>query len=201
MPKRLRQAESREATRRHLLAAATELFGRHGYEATSVEDVSEAAGYSKGAFYYNFGSKEELLSALVTEWIEELTGSLQEALAGAQTIEDKLEAAQDVLAERERARSGHHLELEILLRALRDDKLRGPVADAYGRMRSAVASLIDEQFLRAGVEPPMDPDALATVLLGALAGVKILRGIDPEAAPPGVLAAMTRLMLRPQPER
>lgn len=201
MAKRRRQAESREATRRHLLAAATELFGRHGYEATSVEDVSEAAGYSKGAFYYNFASKEELLSALVTEWIEGLTGSLEDALSDAKTIEEKLEAAQRVLAERERARREDHLELEILLRALRDEKLRGPVADAYARMRSAVASLIDEQFRRAGAEPPMDPDALATVLLGALAGVKILRGIDPETAPPGVLASMTRQMLRPQPER
>lgn len=52
--------ESRAITREKLLEAAFELFGRDGYAGTSVENITEAAGFSKGAAYSNFESKESI---------------------------------------------------------------------------------------------------------------------------------------------
>jgi TetR/AcrR family transcriptional regulator, transcriptional repressor of aconitase len=57
---RLSRIESQERTRGRLLAAARELFGRDGYGTTSVERIAEAAGFSKGAVYANFESKEAI---------------------------------------------------------------------------------------------------------------------------------------------
>lgn len=193
---RLTRAESRERTRKLLLEAAAELFARNGYEATSVDDVAEAAGYSKGAFYYNFESKSDLFDALVTHHIGELTGELETALADAQTIEEKLAAAQLVLTERERSRQGH-LEFEVLMQALRDPRVRKTVTDAYSRMRTAVASLIEEQFARARARPPLPPADLATAIVAGAMGHGIMRGIDPEAVPPGLLPSVVALLLRP----
>lgn len=62
---RLSRAESQALTLQRLLASARELFRRDGYAATSVERIAEDAGYSKGAFYSNFDSKEAIFLAVL----------------------------------------------------------------------------------------------------------------------------------------
>jgi AcrR family transcriptional regulator len=194
---RLTRTESREQTRRRLLDAAAELFARNGYQATSVDDVAEAAGYSKGALYYNFESKDELFDALVTQHIGDLTQQLENALVEASTIEEKLAAAQRVLTEREREQKGADFELEVLMQARRDPKLRKTVNAAYQRFRAAISSLIDEQFAAAGAKPPLPADALAIAILAGGLGHGIMQSIDPDAVPPGLLPSVVALLLRP----
>ncbi|GIG24751.1 TetR/AcrR family transcriptional regulator [Cellulomonas denverensis] len=62
-----RRAQQVEQTRADLLAAAATAFAEHGYEGASVGEIAALAGYTKGAVYAHFGSKEELLHALVSE--------------------------------------------------------------------------------------------------------------------------------------
>ncbi|HMN30494.1 MAG TPA: helix-turn-helix domain-containing protein, partial [Caldilineaceae bacterium] len=65
MSPRLTRPQRQQQTRERLLDAAVEVFSRRGYHAASVEEISEAAGFSKGAVYSNFASKEELFLALL----------------------------------------------------------------------------------------------------------------------------------------
>ena len=69
-----------ERTKQALLQIAYNLFIRHGYEATSVDDIIEAAGIAKGTYYYHFESKEQMLEAVIGMMIE------QEAEAAAQVL-------------------------------------------------------------------------------------------------------------------
>ncbi len=62
---RLTRQESRFETRTRLLDSAAQLFARGGYEGASVDVIAESAGYSKGAFYSNFESKEAILLELL----------------------------------------------------------------------------------------------------------------------------------------
>jgi len=62
-----------EDTRRRILEAATELFHERGYAGTSIRHISERLGMTKGALYYHFASKEELLLAIVAPLFEALT--------------------------------------------------------------------------------------------------------------------------------
>jgi AcrR family transcriptional regulator len=64
---RLTRAESKALTRQRLLEAAGELVAAQGFAATSIEEIAEAAGYTIGAIYSNFGSKEALILALLEE--------------------------------------------------------------------------------------------------------------------------------------
>lgn len=57
-----KQAERREATRAAIIAAATELFGRDGFAATSVDQIAEAARVAKGAVYHHFAAKEAIFA-------------------------------------------------------------------------------------------------------------------------------------------
>ncbi len=197
MAQRLKRAESRELTRKKILEAAERLFARHGFDGTSVDDVAEAAGYSKGAVYYNFESKDELFEALVEQEIGGLVASLEGALADAHTIEEKLAAAQRVLTERERHKHGGRLEFEVLSHAMREPKLRRIVGKAYERMRTAIASLIEQQFAEAGVCPPMPAGDLAIAIIAGSLGHGLMQALDPDAVPPGLLPSVVALLLRP----
>jgi AcrR family transcriptional regulator len=67
--RRLTQAEAREQTRRQLLAAAAEVFGRKGFAGASLEEIADLAGYTTGAVYYHFGNKDKLFLELIeTGW-------------------------------------------------------------------------------------------------------------------------------------
>ena len=64
MRKRLTRVERRERTREELIAAADDLFTARGFHATSVDEIALEAGYTKGAVYSNFESKEDLFFAV-----------------------------------------------------------------------------------------------------------------------------------------
>src|SRR5271163_1398225 len=66
-----RQQARTDATRRKLLAAAENIFARTGYEAARLEDIAAAAGYTRGAFYANFDSKEDIFFAMLETWANE----------------------------------------------------------------------------------------------------------------------------------
>lgn len=63
-PPRLTREQSRARTRERLLASAAVVFTREGYAGASIDRIAEEAGYSKGAMYSNFASKDELFFAM-----------------------------------------------------------------------------------------------------------------------------------------
>ena len=62
-----------DQTRRRILDAATELFNERGYAGTSIRDITERLGMTKGALYYHFASKDELLHAMVAPLLDAVT--------------------------------------------------------------------------------------------------------------------------------
>ena len=77
---RSRQTERTAATRRKLLTAAKRIFAQNGFEAARLEDIAGGAGYTRGAFYANFESKEDIFFALLEDWVRERTDSAIAAL-------------------------------------------------------------------------------------------------------------------------
>ena len=77
---RTRQAERTRATRRKLLDAAKRIFAQDGFEAARLEDIAAGAGYTRGAFYANFKSKEDIFFALFEEWVRERIESFTSAV-------------------------------------------------------------------------------------------------------------------------
>jgi AcrR family transcriptional regulator len=78
----LTRREKQLRTRRCLLDAAAEIFSKQGLEGTSVDQVAQSAGYTKGAFYANFKSKEELFLVMLDERFANHLDRLDHALAG-----------------------------------------------------------------------------------------------------------------------
>ena len=72
---------STTATRQALVSSARKLFERNGFAATSVQSIVDDAGLTKGAFYYHFVSKEELLRVIHDEYIDHQLAAVQAVLA------------------------------------------------------------------------------------------------------------------------
>ena len=79
-----------ERTKQRIVAQALELFREHGYEATTMRMVAEAAGVSLGNAYYYFASKDQLLQAFYREVHEAHVAAARAPLAAAKTLHDRL---------------------------------------------------------------------------------------------------------------
>ncbi|MEV4259776.1 TetR/AcrR family transcriptional regulator [Spirillospora sp. NPDC049652] len=189
------RAERQARTRELLIATARGMFLRDGYHATTLDRVAEAAGFSKGAVYSNFATKDELCQTVIDEVRAEQVGAVIEAVGGEGTAEDRL-AVLDAWAERTIGDPGWTLlEAEFAIHAARrDPALRDRVAEGGRRWVGALSALIEEEARRRGIVPPLPPDELAEALLSLGIGLGLRRAVDPRLSPQA-LTDVVRLLL------
>ncbi|MFI1029587.1 TetR/AcrR family transcriptional regulator [Streptomyces sp. NPDC020951] len=192
---RLSRAESQERTRERLVATARQLFLRDGYSATSLSDVAEAAGYSKGAVYSNFRSKDHLCLAVLDDIrAEQLTLLTDSVMRGAR-IDDRLASFAAWGEEHIGDEAWTTLEVEFLTSARHDEELRSEIAARAAMIHEMLAQLLDALAQELGVSPAMPADQAARTLLGLGIGLGVQRIADP-TIPTAALTDTLRLILR-----
>ncbi|KAB2349747.1 TetR/AcrR family transcriptional regulator [Actinomadura rudentiformis] len=192
---RLTRVESQARTRELLIATARQLFLRDGYHATSLEKVAEAAGFSKGAVYSNFGTKDELCQTVIEAVRAEQVQAIMDAFLGDGSDEDRL-AVFESWAERTIGDPGWTLlEAEFAIHAARrDPELRGKVATGGRGWVGALRFLLEEEARRRDLTLPLPAEELADALLSLGVGLGLRRAVDP-ALSPHALTDMIRLLL------
>ena len=192
---RLTRAERRQQTRARLLDAAGEVFARRGFHAATVDEVADAAGYTKGAVYSNFANKDELVLALLDERVAAQLEQI-EALYAIESSEE-LRAAMRGRTEQEfaAARDFGVLMAEFSLYAMRHPAAQAELAKRYRQLRGRLAELITERYARRQASPPMPPEHLAALVLATDAGLFLQYSAEPGALPWELHAdAMVRLL-------
>ncbi|WP_290052734.1 TetR/AcrR family transcriptional regulator [Amycolatopsis solani] len=189
---RLTRAESQARTRQQLIDTAKQLFLRDGYSVTSLEKVADEAGYSKGAVYSNFRSKDELCLAVLDRIHDDQVALIAEALSGADGMEGLLTAFQ-AWAERSIGdEAWTALEVEFATNARRDPHVRAELAARDKAIRATIADLLTGYAERFAITLPMSADDAATALLSLGIGLGVQRAIDP-TIPVNVLPDVIRL--------
>src|SRR2546430_12879072 len=97
MSKRLSRNERKAQTRAELIDAAARVFARRGYHGTTVDDVAEEAGFTKGAFYSNFESKEDVFVELVADRGRNWTLAVARAHQGGGPVPQRLGQGRQVV--------------------------------------------------------------------------------------------------------
>lgn len=192
---RLTRTQSQARTRELLIATARRLFLRDGYHATSLEKVAETAGFSKGAVYSNFGTKDELCQVVIDAVRAEQVQAIMSAFHGEGSEEDRM-AVFEAWAERTIGDPGWTLlEAEFAIHATRRDPgLRAQMAEGGRGWVDALRFLIEEELLRRPRELPMPPAELAEMLLSLGIGLGLRRAVDPQVSP-HALTGMIRQVL------
>ena len=189
------RAQRRQQTRARLLDAAGRVFARRGFHAATVDEVADAAGYTKGAVYSNFANKDELFLALLDQRV---AAQLQqvEALSGIESSQELL-AAMRGRTEQEfaAARDFGVLMVEFSLYAMRNPAAQAELAGRYRQLRGRLAELIAKRYARHQSSPPMPPEHLAALALATDAGLFLQYSAEPGALPWELHAdAMIRLL-------
>jgi AcrR family transcriptional regulator len=175
---RLRREESQARTREQLVSIAKKLFLRDGYQATSIEKVANEAGFSKGAVYSNFESKDELCLAVLASLRADEMRAIGLAWSAAQTFEERMKAF-TTWAEKMIGDTGWTLlEVEFGLSARQNRRLRAELSDSQRTMREAVTAVVEAQRNEFGIESTMPSHVAASALLGLGIGLGIQRMID-----------------------
>lgn len=171
-------SKKHEQTRARLLQAAEKIFARDGFEAAKLEEIAAAAGYTRGAFYANFDSKESLFLAMLEEKIRRRIERMRDASDRFEDPLKKLGAMRDFFAETAKDCEWTLIGLEFKLFALRHRELRPQVVAMRRRIFAAATSVLDAQLRAAKVKLPVS--AIAFVIsLGALThGLELDRMLD-----------------------
>lgn len=177
--------EQRKLTRAKLVDAALKLFSTSGYEHATVDDISREAGYSKGAYYFHFSTKDDILSELLRMWTEDRAT----VLAAADGEATSAEGLRDVLTAfftYEEKRWPAVL-LEFWSQALRNDDISRLMTQAYASWRGQIAAAFEQAAASGAVEVDSPNDA-AAVALAAHDGYAVQVAIAPQATRPAMTA-------------
>ena len=166
-----RVTKRRVRTRANLLDAAFEVFAAKGFRGVSIEEVCEAAGYSRGAFYSNFDSLEGLFFALYQQRADLIADQVAEALS--------VDVGLDVSAAVDRVTEALPLDRDWLLvktdflsHAARDPIVAQTLSQHRARLRQTIADQLARPAAE-GVLPPVlgDADGAARAVMTAYEGV------------------------------
>jgi AcrR family transcriptional regulator len=170
-----RKSRNREESRRRLIEAARDVFAQRGIRETPIELICERAGFTRGAFYSNYQSKEDLFFAV---WEVE-TAERQRRVATAITatvdlpLPNDVDALRSVIAEMARRyimlntedETWFALLLEYRLQGLRREELRPRVTEVYHQGVEEFATVIQQFVTRAGIRLSVDVYYVAKTVL------------------------------------
>jgi AcrR family transcriptional regulator len=166
-----------EETRARILEAAVKQFSIAGYNKSSVDDICEKAGISKGAFYHHFKTKQELFLALLDGWLLILDQAIEATRNQPvpETFQKLVEYFPYIF---ESAGENLPMFLEFLLQATRDDTLWDVSIAPYRRYHKYFVSLI-KRGIKEGSFVDVDPDLAARLIISAAMGLLLQSLLDP----------------------
>jgi len=196
----------RENTRTRLMDAAAEMFAEVGIDSASVEAVCERAGFTRGAFYSNFASKEELFLALCARSAEQTISAVRERVTA---IEDRgldatgevLQLVQGVLEVTGDDRLDVLLGAEIRLQALRNAEFAAAYLSSNQALGESVTQLVRDIAEARGLVLRVPAEAATELLLSAwvsTAETALMMRVSPAASHAQLgerLAQIVRLIL------
>jgi AcrR family transcriptional regulator len=194
----LTQERRRQLTREHLLAAAAQVFAERGFHGATLDEVARVAGFSKGAVYSNFESKDDLFLALFKAGYEHEMARLVATLEASEVppadrLSDFVSLIQD---ESREAPTSPLLHLEFWLYAARNPEARARLAAIDDEAVAASADLLRTLREEEDMEPLEDPERVARVIEVLFRGISLLRIMQPEVVDDRLLKVAIEFVAR-----
>jgi AcrR family transcriptional regulator len=181
---RVRTRPTRDDTREKLFEAAARVFEEAGIGGASIETIAAAAGFSRGAFYSNFASKDELIIAMLEDHVAQTVRRNLDLLSKHKTLTDFLEALKTVDRSRQDPLGRSPLlHMEMILFVARAEKRRPELAKRLRARRKLIADIVETSLTNAGKSGPRDAAWTAAIVLALEDGFRLHRLIDPDTTP------------------
>lgn len=195
MKKRLTRQESRAQTQERLLNAAAKIFARRGFAGASIEEIAEAAGFSRGAFHANFKSKDALFLALVEKQVKAITSDIHALIAATHSVEETLQNLRVAYSCYTGAdRDAFLLLTEAQLYALRNPRFGKKLSALFGMIHDDLTASIEHLLEQMGVKDSAFAEKLVLIGFAFSHGMTLHSLMDPERYSDSLVADSTRLI-------
>lgn len=172
--------------RERLLAGAVSCLQEKGYARTTARDLVAASGTNLASIGYHFGGKDALLNEALAEFFDQWIAEVERAMFSSEpgSARELLERAMTELVDRfEELRPQLVVFVEGYPAALREAALRQRLAESYARCRQAGADMVRRAVAQFGIELPVAPEVLVSVLVAITDGLLLQWLLDPAATP------------------
>jgi AcrR family transcriptional regulator len=181
---RVRTRPTRDDTRDKLFEAAARVFEDQGIGGASIEAIAAAAGFSRGAFYSNFASKDELIIAMLEDHVAQTVRRNLDLLSRHKSLADFLDALKTVdRGQHDPLGRSPLLHMEMILFVARAEKRRPELAKRLRARRKLIADIVETSLTNAGKSGSRDAAWTAAIVLALEDGFRLHRLIDPDTTP------------------
>jgi AcrR family transcriptional regulator len=180
--KRLTRKERQAHTRSRLMKSAAKVFARRGLHQASIDEVAQAAGFTKGAFYANFESKEELFLAMLDDRFAKRVTEIERALETgdepeAQAHRAGVEFDRYLAADPEWQR----LFFEFTAHAARDEDFRRELVTRYRSLRERIVDALRRRERELALSSPVPLEQVALMTFAMANGFALEKMLEPDA--------------------
>lgn len=144
-----------------ILASAKKIFARDGFQAAKLEEIAAEAGYTRGAFYANFTSKEELFLAVAGHQISSLNSTILQAVRSKSGLEPKCQELMKAARGNPEVRTWALLLSEFKLFALRQPNPKKHIDMLHERMLGGLLDVFEDLYKAAKCKPPVPLEIIA----------------------------------------
>jgi AcrR family transcriptional regulator len=183
--------------------ASRQCFSKRGFDLTTLGDIQQAAGVSRGAIYHHFKSKEEIIQVITSENLGRMGDKVAEILEVARSehlpVAKVLEHLCDFV-EQIVFGPGQAMGIRVWAASTLDDDIRRTMVTAFERIRALMAELIAEYQKKGEIDDSVDVQELASVLFSVtIPGFQVQRlFLDERSIDPKAYALALIALLRPQ---
>ena len=181
---RVRTRPTRDDTREKLFEAAARVFEEQGIGNASIEAIAAAAGFTRGAFYSNFKSKDELIIAMLEDHVAKSIRRNLDLLDQHRNLADFIEALKSMDRSRQDPLGrAPLLHMEMILFVARAEKRRPELAKRLRARRKLIADIVETALKNSGRDGSLNSAWTGAMVLALEDGFRLHRLIDPETTP------------------
>jgi AcrR family transcriptional regulator len=165
----------------HIVEATMRVLARQGYARTSLMDIANEVGMSKGAVHYHFPTKEALIAQVLQHALDAVAERTRKVwMAGENPLMAVRSALRELWAVRSAISDDVKVVADLLAQSMHDPNLRQPLASYY----RLAFSQVEEQLRTAqalGLRPKIDPAFLPRIMHAIMDGFALQKMVDPES--------------------
>src|SRR5260370_5864756 len=171
---RLRTRPTRDDTREKLFEAAARIFEEQGIGGASIEAIAAAAGFTRGAFYSNFKSKDELIIAMLADDVAKSIRRNLDLLAVHKNLADFIEALKTMDRTRQDPLGRSPLlHMEMILFVARAEKRRPDLARRLRARRKLITDIVETTLKNSGRHGVLNPTWTAPIVVALEDGLRL----------------------------
>ena len=168
-------------SRKQLMSSAIDCFARFGYQGTTIDRIARAAGVTKGAIYYHFRDKEELLFAAVRDRVQGFEGHVLEEVAPAGDAVANLRRVIDACFFHATVSNHRRFIITLMVEALdTNPRLSVEFRSILRRMRAFLAGIVRRGQQQGVLRGDVVPEAVAAQIAGGIIGAEVQHYQDPD---------------------